>query len=193
MFDPKPFKYGDLLELFDGSEVTFDRYNPYSSIDVFVLFPNKKKTLSVPLSSIRQIISSSLPLIGDRVIDEDGIEGEIISNDLSLTIKKENLITSHNLEYHSPKTKKIKSKQIAIAPELSNSFGGARVGAGRPKSGRKERKAIQLDVAIASKLPHLKMLSDLLDEFRPIAESGALRATKLSDFYKKLDSLPYIC
>ena len=72
--------------------------------------------------------------------------------------------------------------------------GGKRDGAGRKPTGQppKKRKAIQLDESIAKNLPDLKQLLQLIQEYRPIAESGQLRSQKLADFYKKLDLLPTI-
>ena len=137
------------------------------------------------LHQITRVLSNPLPLeIGDRVIDEDGLMGQIISlDDHCINIDKGFLVTSHNLSNHQPKIKKLpKSKPLR---------GGKRHGAGRPSTGRKERKTFNLDLDFASKLPDLKMLYDLLQEYRPVAESGTLRSQKLSEFYKKLDSLPY--
>lgn len=85
-------------------------------------------------------------------------------------------------------------KRILDRSPKQNNRGGKREGAGRPSTGNppKKRKALQLDYAIAQRLPDLKMLSELIEEFRPIAESGALRSLRLADFYKKLDALPKI-
>jgi hypothetical protein len=75
-----------------------------------------------------------------------------------------------------------------------NKRGGKREGAGRKPTGNppKKRKALQLEQSLAAKLPDLPSLAALLEEFRPIAESGQLRSQKLADFYKKLDLLPTI-
>ena len=77
---------------------------------------------------------------------------------------------------------------------VKSSRGGKRSGAGRKASGNppKKRKALQLDYDLASKLPDLRSFADLLDQYRPIAESGTLRATKLAEFFQALDKLPFI-
>ena len=128
--------------------------------------------------------------IGDRVLDQDGREGNIISiSDSSIEIRKSDMITSHSLINNLPNIKKILP---LLQTSLPLTRGGSRIGAGRPPSGKKLRKAIQLDISLASKLPDLKLLSQLLDQFRATAESGTLRSQKLSDFYKELDKLPRI-
>lgn len=188
MYIQSDFKRGDLIELHDSTECTITNFHPNVAY-IVVSHPSQKKPYSIPINQIKKIVSSPLPLeIADRVIDEDGLEGEIISFDKCLTIKKADFTTSHNLDYGMPKIKKIDR-----SPK-QNKRGGKREGAGRPSTGNppQKRKAIQLPESIAAKLPDLKLLTELLEEFRPIAESGQLRSQKLADFYKKLDSIPKI-
>lgn len=147
----------------------------------------KRKKVAIFSTNIERLISSPLPLIGDRVIDTDGEEGTVVNSSAKcLTIKKKDVITSHSFEKKLPKI-----KQLSIE---KSSRGGSRVGAGRPPTGNppKKRKAIQLDQDLADTLPNLKMLADLIQEFRPFGESSALRCTKLAEFYKALDQLPRI-
>lgn len=190
MYSQQDFKLGDLVGLDDSSEVSI--YNYHSNpLYILVVHVNKKNPYSIPVYSISKIISSPLPLqLGDRVIDLDNQEGEIISlTENSITIRKSDKISSHNFELSAmPNIKAVSNRSKLL------SRGGKREGSGRKSSGLppKKRKALQLDLNIASKLPDLTMLSQLLDEFRPIAESGILRSQKLAEFYKKLDTLPYI-
>lgn len=181
------FSRGDIVELQDGSEVTIHNYHPNITY-IVVSSAAKKKPYTISCNLIKQIISHPLSLeIGDLVMDEDGEEGTVLNSSSScITIKKKDVITSHSIEKKLPKI-----KQLTIE---KSSRGGKREGAGRKATGNppKQRKAIQLDLDIAAKLPDLRSLSALLEEFRPIAESGQLRSQKLADFYKKLDSLSKI-
>jgi hypothetical protein len=184
------YPIGSLIQLYGTtalSEVLGYSPNPAYIILCHVDDPKKKKQ-AIAISRIQKLVSSPLPGIADRVIDEDGLEGEIISFDKCLTIKKADFTTSHNLDYGMPKIKKIDR-----SPK-QNKRGGKREGAGRPSTGNppQKRKAIQLPESIAAKLPDLKLLTELLEEFRPVAESGTLRSQKLADFYKKLDLIPKI-
>ena len=190
MYSQQDFKRGDIVELEDFLEVSIHNYHPNITY-IVVTHPSKKKPYSIPVYLISKIISSPLPFqLGDRVIDLDNQEGEIISlTQNSITIRKSDKISSHNFELSAmPNIKAVSNKSNLL------SRGGKREGSGRKSSGLppKKRKALQLDLNIASKLPDLIMLSQLLDEFRPIAESGILRSQKLAEFYKKLDTLPYI-
>jgi hypothetical protein len=188
-YSQQDFKRGDLVELHDSTEATIHNFHP-NVLYIVISIPSKKKPYSIPVREIKKIISSPLPLqIGDLVIDSDRVPGVVIANTSnSLTIEKEEIITSHSFEKKLPKIKKLES-----TPPRSTR-GGSRPNAGRPPSPNppKKRKALQLDQAIAQSLPDLKMLHELIEQFRPIAESGALRSQKLADFYKKLDSLPKI-
>ncbi|MFN4831319.1 MAG: hypothetical protein ACK5L1_03760 [Pseudanabaena sp.] len=189
MYIQSDFKRGDLIELHDSTECTITNFHPNVAY-IVVSHPSQKKPYSIPINQIKKIVSSPLPLeIADRVIDDDGSEGEILSiSDKHINIRKSNIITSHNLATGNPKIKKLDRSQ------KQTKRGGKREGAGRKPTGNppKKRKAIQLPEAIAAKLPDLKLLTELLEEFRPIAESGQLRSQKLADFYKKLDSIPKI-
>jgi hypothetical protein len=184
------YPIGSLIQLYGAtalSEVLGYSPNPAYIILSHVDDPKKKKQ-AVAISRIQKLVSSPLPGIGDRVIDEDGQQGTVINSSTScLTIKKKDVITSHSIEKKLPKIKQLTN-------EKKFSRGGKREGAGRKPTGNppKKRKALQLDESLAAKLPDLPSLAALLEEFRPIAESGQLRSQKLADFYKKLDSIPKI-
>lgn len=190
----KDYPIGSICEDYSGNsfEIVAHPHNPVYLTVVNLADPKKRKQ-SIGLSKIKQIISNPLPLaIGDRVVDEDNQAGEVVAiSSKSIEIQKSNTITSHNLEEGLPSLKKIekKSQQFSLIPR-----GGRREGAGRKPTGKppKKRKAIQLDLDLAAILPDLKMLAQLIEEFRPIAQDGKLRSQKLADFYKKLDALPKI-
>lgn len=183
---------GSYYQTASGEEVEFLHLCPNPAfIRVINLADPKRKPRSMDYCQINKLISTPLPLqVGDCVIDLDKQEGEIISvTENSITIRKSDKISSHNFELSAmPKIKTLSKKSNPLTR------GGKREGAGRKSSGQplKKRKALQLDEDIAAKLPDLKMFAQLLDEFRPIAESGTLRSQKLTEFYKRLDSLPTI-
>lgn len=183
------YPIGSLIQLYGAtalSEVLGYSPNPAYIILCHVDDPKRKKQ-AIAISRVQKLVSSPIPTIGDRVIDEDGEEATVLNSSPScLTIKKKDVITSHSIEKKLPKI-----KQLTIE---KSSRGGKRDGAGRKPTGNlpKKRKALQLDESLAAKLPDLRSLAALLEEFRPIAESGQLRSQKLADFYKKLDSLPTI-
>lgn len=183
------FKRGDLVQLYDSTEATIVNHHP-NVLFIVVSTPSKKKPFSIPLNQIKKIVSSPLPLeIGDLVLDDDLSQGFVTSlSPNHITIDKPDRITSHSLEKKLPKIKKLQT----TTP--SSSRGGSRPNAGRKSSGNppKKRKALQVHYAIAQTLPDLKMLNELIEQFRPIAQSGTLRSQKLADFYKALDSLPKI-
>jgi len=134
--------------------------------------------------------------VGDRIIDEDGLEAEIsLISDACINTKSPDRITSYNLDLAKPNIKKVSNLKNDI-PDLPirSGSGGKRSGAGRPATGRKSRKTINLDSDYAAKLPDLKMLCDLLDEFRSVSDASftSPRSQKLREFFKKFDALPKI-
>jgi len=135
--------------------------------------------------------------VGDRIIDEEGLESEIsLISDSCINTKSPDRITSYNLELGKPNIKKVPNVKNDNIPDLPirSGSGGKRSGAGRPATGRKLRKTINLDSDYAAKLPDLKMLCDLLDEFRSVSDASftSPRSQKLREFFKKFDALPKI-
>lgn len=189
MITDHPYPIGSICETYSEQEIEIVKHltNP-SYIQVVNKQDPKNKKQTIPFSTIKRVISIPLPLqLGDYVHDSnDNTLGQVTHvTDTVINVQKSNTITSYNLLLAKPNLVKLEQK---------SKRGGKREGAGRKETGQphKKRKAIQLDETIAKNLPDLKQLLQLIQEYRPLAESGTLRSQKLAEFYKKLDSLPTI-
>jgi hypothetical protein len=183
----KDFPIGSICEDITGKLLHIKAHLVSNQLQVIFDEDPKKKKHCIQSCLIKRVISYPLPSIGDTVLDEDGLQGVVISNEKSLTIKKKNLITSHSLDKNNPKLETIS--------KAKNPRGGSRSGSGRPATGKKKTKVIRVDQSVLQRLPDLKLLADLLDDYRSLSSSinPAIEFNTKREFFKKLDAIPKIC